>query len=247
MNSQAASDAGTLDALHTHQVVLFAVASLAELRESDTASHLLRVRHYVRLLAEKLRENPAFALQLSSGYIDTLCASVTMYDLGAVAIPDRILLKPGRLTPDEVVIMKSHTTQGYEAIVRAEKSLGLQSPMLACAKDLALSHHEKWNGKGYPNGLSETRIPLCARLVAVADVYDALISNKVYRQGMAHDAAMAVIISERGHHFEPDVVDAFMELSLEIEDVARRFADSEQDMQNKIEYMANAIAEIAEM
>ncbi|NVO05180.1 MAG: HD domain-containing protein, partial [Rhodoferax sp.] len=210
MNMQATSEDGTLDALHTHQVVLFAVASLAELRESDTASHLLRVRHYVRLLAEKLRSHPVFAPQLSSAFIETLCASVCMYDLGTVAIPDRILLKPGRLTPDELAIMKSHTTQGYEAIVQAEKLLGQQSPMLACAKELALSHHEKWNGKGYPRGLRETQIPLAARLVAVADVYDALISNKIYRQGMAHDAAVAVIVAERGLHFEPEVVDAFV-------------------------------------
>jgi putative two-component system response regulator len=247
MNSQATTDDGTLDALRAHQVVLFAVASLAELRESDTASHLLRVRQYVHLLAEKLQENPVFASQLSRRAIDTLCASVCMYDLGTVAIPDRILLKPGRLTVDELAIMKSHTNLGFEAIVRAEKLLGLQSPVLACAKELALSHHEKWNGKGYPKGLSETQIPLSARLVAVADVYDALISNKIYRQGMPHDAAVGVIFGERGQHFDPDVVDAFMELTVEFEDAARQNADSERDMQNKIDYMANAIAEIAEL
>jgi putative two-component system response regulator len=119
--------------------------------------------------------------------------------------------------------------------------------VLAFAKELALSHHEKWNGKGYPKGLSETQIPLSARMVALADVYDALISNKIYRQGMSHDAAIGVIFGERGQHFDPDVVDAFMELTVEFEEVAKRFADTEQDMQNKIEYMANAIAEIAEM
>ena len=247
MNSQATIDDSTLDALRAHQVVLFAVASLAELRESDTASHLLRVRQYVRLLAEKLSENPAFTSQLNSRTIETLCASVCMYDLGTVAIPDRILLKPGRLTPEELSIMKSHTSLGFDAIERAEKLLGLQSPVLACAKELALSHHEKWNGKGYPKGLSETQIPLSARLVAVADVYDALISNKIYRQGMSHDAAIGVIFGERDQHFDPDVVDAFMELTVEFEEVATRHADSEQDMHNKIEYMANAIAEIAEL
>jgi putative two-component system response regulator len=235
------------DALNAHQVVLFAVATLAELRESDTASHLLRVKHYVRLLAEKLQQHATLAPQLGPAYIDALCASVAMYDLGAVGIPDRILLKPGRLTADELAIMKSHTTQGYEAIVRAERSLGLHSAMLNFAKELTLSHHEKWNGKGYPEGLAETRIPLSARLVALADVYDALISNKIYRQGMSHDSAVGVIFSERGQHFDPDVVDAFMDLLPEFEEVARRHADSEQDMQQKIDYMANAIAEIAEM
>jgi putative two-component system response regulator len=237
----------SLDALHAHQVVLFAVASLAELRESDTGSHLQRVQHYVRLLAEKLQSQPIYASQLNAGYIETLCASVCMYDLGTVAIPDRILLKPGRLTAEELAIMQSHTTLGYEAIQRAEKRMGIVSSGLALAKELTQSHHEKWNGKGYPRGLSENQIPLSARLVALADVYDALISNKIYRQGMSYEAAVGVIFGERGQHFDPDVVDAFMELTVEFEDVATRFADSEQDMQNKIEYMANAIAEIAEL
>ena len=110
-----------------------------------------------------------------------------------------------------------------------------------------MCHHEKWNGKGYPKGLSETQIPLSARLVALADVYDALISNKIYRQGVSHDAAVGVIFGERGQHFDPDVVDAFMELTVEFDEVAQRFADTDRDMHNKIEYMANAIAEIAEL
>lgn len=239
-----AADA-VLDAVHAHQVVLFAVASLAELRESDTASHLLRVKQYVRLLAEKLAQQPSHAGQLTPGYIEALCASVPMYDLGTVAIPDRILLKPGRLTPEELAIMMTHTTLGYEAVLRAEAALGLQSPMLTFAKELTLSHHERWNGKGYPKGLSETRIPLSARLVALADVYDALISNKIYRQGKSHEEAVGIIFSERGEHFDPDVVDAFMELTVEFEDAATRFADTDTDMQKKIDYMANAIAEIA--
>ena len=248
MNSQvSASNNPSLDALHAHKVVLLAVATLAELRESDTASHLERVKHYVRMLAEKLQKHPSFAAQLSPAYIETLCASVCMYDLGTVAIPDRILLKPGRLTPEELAIMKSHTTLGYEAIQRAEKRLGLVSSGLIIAKELTQSHHEKWNGSGYPMGLSENMIPLSARLVALADVYDALISNKIYRQGMSCDDAVGVIFSERGQHFDPDVVDAFMELTVEFEDIAKRFSDSEQDMQNRIEYMASAIAEIAEL
>jgi putative two-component system response regulator len=248
MDSQSliASDA-VQEALHAHQVVLFAMTSLAELRESDTASHLLRVKHYVRLLAESLRQHPAYAAHITTGYIEALCSSVPMYDLGTLAVPDRILLKPGRLTPDELAIMSTHTTRGYEAIVQAENALGLQSPMLRFAKELTLSHHEKWNGKGYPKGLSETQIPLSARLVAVADVYDALISNKIYRQGMSHEDAVGIIFGERGQHFDPDVVDAFMERTVEFAGVARRFADTDRDMHNKIEYMANAIAEIAEL
>ncbi len=235
------------ESLHAHEVVLFAVASLAELRESDTESHLLRVRGYVRALVENLRSQPAYATVLTPQYIEALCACVPMYDLGTVGIPDRILLKPGRLSPDELAIMRTHTTLGYEAIVRAEKTLGRSSYLLTLAKELTLSHQEKWNGKGYPKGLVEAQIPVSARIVALADVYDALISNKVYKQGIGHAAAVAVIVSERGSHFDPLVVDAFVAVSAEFEAIAARHADSDSDMQQKIEYMANAIAEIAEL
>jgi len=147
---------------------------------------------------------------------------------------------------EELAIMKSHPLKGFDAIARAEKTLGVTSPLLAVAKEMTLSHHEKWNGKGYPKGLSGTQIPLSARILAVADVYDALICNKVYRQGLSHEKAAGIILSERGEHFDPDVVDAFSDLSRDFEAVAHKFADTEQDMQNKIEYMADAIAEIAE-
>ena len=239
---------GELDAaesLHAHRVVLLALATLAELRESDTESHILRIQNYVRALADRLQTRTAYAALLSPNYIETLVSSVPMYDMGTVGVPDKILLKPGRLSPEEVAIMRTHTTQGYEAIVRAEKTLGRASPYLVVAKELTLSHQEKWNGKGYPQGLSGEAIPLSARIVALADVYDALISNKVYKDGISHDAAVKVIVSERGEHFAPDVVDAFMEVHAEFEAIARRHADTDADMQQKIEYMANAIAEVA--
>jgi putative two-component system response regulator len=236
---------GNDEALHAHRVVLLALATLAELRESDTESHILRVQAYVRLLCDKLREKPALAGILSPDYVDNLCATVPMYDMGTVGIPDRILLKPGRLSPEEVAIMRTHTTLGYEAIVRAEKTLGRASPTLALAKELTLSHQEKWNGKGYPHGLTGTQIPLSARIVAVADVFDALISNKVYKDGIGHDAAVKVIVSERGEHFDPNVVDAFMEIHAHFDAAAKRHADTDADMQQKIEYLANAIAEVA--
>ena len=248
MVSQSLQGEGLMqEALQAHEVVLFAVVTLAELRESDTESHLLRVRGYVRALVEQLKTLPAYSSVLTPQYIEALCACVPMYDLGTVGIPDRILLKPGRLSPEEMAIMRTHTTLGYEAILRAEKTLGRSSHLLTLAKELTLSHQEKWNGNGYPKGLVETQIPISARIVALADVYDALISNKVYKQGIGHDAAVGVIFSERGAHFDPDVVDAFMEVSAEFAAVAGRHADSETDMQQKIEYMANAIAEIAEI
>jgi putative two-component system response regulator len=229
------------------RVAFFAMATLAELRESDTESHLLRVQRYVRVLADKLKSHPAFAATLTPEFVDLLCASVPMYDMGTVGIPDRILLKPGRLTPEELAIMRTHTTLGFDALVRAEKTLGHTSPLLAIAKEITLSHQEKWDGNGYPQGLSGTKIPVSARILAVADVYDALISNKVYKQGVEHEDAVQVIFSERASHFDPDVVDAFIEVSPEFAAIAQKYADTDADMQKKIEYLANAIAENAEL
>jgi len=241
----APSSLDVAESLHANRVIVFALATLAELRESDTESHLLRVQHYVRVLAVKLQSHPVFSATLTPSYIETLCRTVPMYDMGSVGIPDRILLKPGRLTPDEVAIMRTHTTLGYDAIVRAEKTLGRPAPLLTIAKEVTRSHQEKWDGSGYPQGLSDTQIPVSARIVALADVYDALISNKVYKDGVPHDKAVQIIFGERGSHFDPDVVDAFIEIHEEFDAIAKRYADTDADMQQKIEYMANAIAEVA--
>jgi putative two-component system response regulator len=233
--------------LNAQRVAFFAMATLAELRESDTESHLMRIQRYVRLLVDKLRTHPAFASTLTPDYVNALFESLPMYDMGTVGIPDRILLKPGRLGASEVAIMRTHTTLGHEALLRAEKTLGLSTPLLNLAKELTLCHHEKWNGKGYPKGLAGTQIPVSARIVALADVYDALISNKVYKDGISHDAAVQVIFGERDAHFDPDVVDAFIEVNDEFLAVTQRFADTDADMQQKIEYLANAIAEVASL
>ena len=233
------------EALHAAQVVVFALATLAELRDSDTESHLIRVQQYVRALCGELQKNPAYAETLTPAYVETLAGSVPMYDMGTVGIPDRILLKPGRLTPDEIAIMRTHTTLGHDALVRAEKTLGRASPLLTVAKELALCHQEKWDGTGYPKGLWAEQIPLSARIVALADVFDALISNKVYKDGVSHDRAVQIITAGRGAHFDPAVVDAFLEVHEVFRSIAVRHADTNADMQQKIEYMANAIAEVA--
>jgi putative two-component system response regulator len=246
-SEQSLSQSTATEALHAHQVILLALATLAELRESDTESHLLRIQHYVRALSRVLQSRPNYAAVLTPAYVNDLCNCVPLYDMGTVGVPDRILLKPGRLTAEEKVIMRTHTTLGHDAIVRAETTLGLSSPFLAMAKELTLSHQEKWDGSGYPQGLAGTAIPLSARIIALADVFDALISNKVYKDGIAHDKAMQVIFSERGTHFDPELVDAFVEIHAEFQAIAQRFVDTDADMQKKIEYMANAIAEIAEM
>ena len=232
---------------HSQQIALFAMAMLAELRESDSESHILRVQHYVQVLAQKLSSHDAFRDLLTPEYIDTLFNSVPLYDMGSMGVPDRILLKPSRLTPSELAIMRAHPTIGLDALLRSEKSRGHVSPLLSIAKELVASHHEKWDGSGYPQGLADTQIPVTARIMAIADVYDALISNKVYKDGVPHDKAVQVIFGERGAHFDPDMVDAFIEVQDEFAAVAERFADTEEDMQRKIEYLANAIAEQTEI
>lgn len=234
------------DPVHTAMAVaFFAMASLAETRDSDTGKHILRVQHYVRTLVQQVRGNPRFAAVLTEPYVALLLESVPLYDMGTICIPDRILLKPGRLTPAEFEIMKSHTTLARDAIAQAEEALGHPAALLQTVKELAFCHHEKWDGRGYPQGLSGDQIPLSARLIAVADVYDALISDRVYKVGVPHDQAVGIIFQGRASHFDPDLVDAFIEVENEFQAIARRYADTDQDMQKKIEYMANAIAEEA--
>jgi putative two-component system response regulator len=240
-----AADADANEILHARQVLVMALTTLAEQRESDSESHILRVQNYVLTLAQALSTQSKFAELLTPAYIDTLVLSVPLYDMGSIAVPDRILLKPGRLTPDEINIMRTHTTIGHAAIERAEKTLGGTSPRLNIAKELVLSHQEKWDGSGYPQALAGNNIPVSARIMAIADVYDALISSKVYKDGVSHARAVQVIFSERGAHFDPDMVDAFIEIQDAFAEIAQRYADTNEDMQRKIEYMANAIAEIA--
>jgi putative two-component system response regulator len=248
MNAIAPPSADSLtDALHANQVIVMAMASLAEMRESDTESHILRVQGYVQALTKHLRTLPALEAQLTDAFCDTLRRSVPTYDLGSIAIPDRILLKPGRLSASEVAIMRTHTTLGHAAILRAEKTLGKSTPLLDIAKELTLSHQEKWDGSGYPQGIFGDQIPLSARIVALADVYDALITSKVYKDGISHEKAVEVIRSQRGAHFDPAIVDVFLQIHAEFAAIAAHHADTDADMQQKIEYLANAIAEVAEM
>ena len=224
-------------------VAAFAIVTLAGTRSSDTGQHILRVQQYVQALVQRLKEHPRFAAALTASYCRVLFQSALLHDMGTIGIPDRILLKPGALTPAEYEIIKSHTTLARDAIEQAELTLGYQAPLLQTVKELAYSHHEKWDGSGYPQGLSEEKIPLSARLMAIADVYDALISERVYRAGLPHDQAVGIIFQGRASHFDPDMVDVFIEIQDEFRAIAQRFADTGQDMQRKMAYMANAIAE----
>jgi putative two-component system response regulator len=206
-------------------VTVLAMSSMAETRDNETGNHILRTQRYVRRLAEQLRSHPRFRSVLSDDYIEQLYKSAPLHDIGKVGIPDHILLKPGRLTPEEFEIMKTHTTIGYESIVRAEKSLGMELDFLQIAKEIALSHQEKWDGSGYPQGLKGEAIPVSARLMAVADVYDALISRRVYKAPMGHDETVAIMLAGRGTHFDPDVLDAFVQVQADFRAIAANFSD----------------------
>ncbi|NVN87947.1 MAG: HD domain-containing protein [Rhodopseudomonas sp.] len=211
--------------LDTQDVTIEILASLAETRDNETGNHIRRTQHYVRALAWQLQPHPAFAAYLVDHQIDILFKYAPLHDIGKVGIPDSILLKPGKLDRDEFEIMKTHTTLGHNAIENAEKRLGTTVEFLACAKEIALNHHEKWNGSGYPNQLAGRVIPISARLMAVADVYDALTSRRVYKDAMPHDQAIAIIVEGRGSHFDPDVVDAFTQITGEFKEIAGRYAD----------------------
>lgn len=220
----------TREVMAIQEVTIQAMASLAETRDNETGNHIRRTQHYVKLLAELLRDHPRFRHFLNDETIHLLFKSAPLHDIGKVGIPDHILLKPGRLTKEEFEIMMTHTTLGRDAIQRAEDQLGFPVDFLRLAKEIAYSHQEKWDGSGYPQGLSGDDIPISARLMAVADVYDALISHRVYKPGMPHEEAVDIIRQGGGWHFDPDVCAAFLSATEQFKAIAERFSDSEQGL-----------------
>lgn len=218
-------------------VTILAMASLAETRDNDTGNHIRRTQHYMKTLANHLKDHPRFRHFLTDKTIDSLFKSAPLHDIGKVGIPDRILLKPGKFTPEEFEIMKSHCRLGRDAIQHAEDQLGLKVEFLQLAKEIAYSHQEKWDGSGYPEGIGGDDIPIAARLMAVADVYDALISRRVYKDGMPHEKAVEIIVEGRGSHFDPDVADAFFVLSEEFRAIAAKYADDDETMKAKTEQL----------
>ncbi|KQV61740.1 MULTISPECIES: two-component system response regulator [unclassified Duganella] len=223
----------TREVVAIQDVTILAMASMAETRDSETGNHIRRTQFYVKALAERLKGHPRFSAVLTDSFINLLFKSAPLHDIGKVGIPDRILLKPGRFEPHEFEIMKTHTTLGRAAIEHAERSLGTPMAFLSIAKEIACSHQEKWDGSGYPEGLAGEAIPVSARLMAVADVYDALISRRVYKDGMPHEKAVQIIIEGKGKHFDPDMIDAFIGLQEEFRAIAARFHDSDHDMAEK--------------
>ena len=211
----------------TQMATIHAMANLAEWRDPETGAHIKRTQRYVRALAEALAQKPEYADILTAEEIDRMEDSAPLHDVGKVAIPDAILQKPGKLTPEEFDEMKTHTTQGYRLLSLAEDELGGQS-FLHTANEIAHSHHERWDGKGYPLGLKEKEIPLSARIMSVADVYDALRSRRVYKPAMPHGKAASIIFEGRGTQFDPDVVDVFMSIQDQLEEIAERYSDADK-------------------
>lgn len=218
-------------------VTIMAMATLAEIRGADTTNHIRRVQHYVRALAWKLSGHPRYRSYLTVGSITLLFKAAPLHDIGKVGIPDSILMKPGRLTPEEFEIMKFHTTLGLEAIASAEQALNAQVAFLTMAKEIACSHHEKWDGTGYPSGLAGDQIPIPARLLALADMYDALITQRVYHDPVSHDEAVRIVDSCRGNHFDPDVVDAFLEVKEQFQAISLTYGDTAFDVRRRAELL----------
>ena len=205
--------------------IIIAMASLAETRDNETGHHIRRTQHYIRELALCLKQDARYADELDDKLIATLYKSAPLHDIGKVGVPDRILLKPGRLTPDEFEEMKRHTIYGRDAIIAAEKTLEAPESFLCTARDIAYSHHEKWDGSGYPQGLVGEEIPLSARLMAIADVYDALITKRIYKEAIPHDEAVKIIAAGDGTHFDPNVIKVFLDIADKFAAIAIQFGE----------------------
>jgi putative two-component system response regulator len=209
----------------TQRVSIRALAHLAETRDPETGNHILRTQAYVNRLAVALRAHPRFSAHLDDRYIDLLTRSAPLHDIGKVGIPDHILLKPGKLTPEEWEVMKTHAKIGSDAIERAEQDIEMPLDFLSAAKEIAHWHHEKWDGSGYPDGLAGEAIPVSARLMALADVFDALISARVYKPAFSYEKARDIIAEGRAQHFDPAVCDAFLEAFADFVAIAERYRD----------------------
>jgi putative two-component system response regulator len=218
--------------IRTRDAVIFGLAKLTESRDTDTGNHLERISLYCRTLAQAMRRDPRFAHQLEPSFVRLIGISSALHDIGKVAIEDAILRKPGPLTEQERRRMQLHTTVGEQCIREIELRLG-HSNFLQMAREIAAGHHEHWDGKGYPRGLSGEEIPVAARVVAVADVYDALMSRRVYKEAYEPDQCEKIIRAEAGKQFDPDIVDVWLSVREKFRDIARRFAESDPQIPPK--------------
>lgn len=218
----------TLELEITQEVTIECMASLAECRDPETGGHIKRTQNYIQALAAKMSDHPKYRAHLDDNTIKLLYKSAPLHDIGKVAIRDSIFLKPGKLTDEEFDTMKKHTTYGRDTIQAAAAKLGRDS-FLFYAAEIAYTHQEKWDGSGYPQGLQGEGIPISGRLMAVADVYDALISKRVYKKPFTHAEAVNIILEGKGSHFDPDIVDAFMIIQEDFRQIAIQSADFEEE------------------
>jgi len=215
----------------SYEATIGCLASLAETRDPETGNHIQRTRYYVKAIAEYLWKLPRFSSYIDEKYIHILFNSTALHDVGKVGIPDHILLKPGKLTPEEFEEMKQHTTYGRNTLLTAEKSYG-SSIYLNLGAEIAYSNHERWDGTGYPQGLQGEEIPLSARIMCIADVYDALITKRVYKPAFSQEDAVRIITQGDGRvmpsHFDPDILRAFMDLSDHLREIAIQYSDKDE-------------------
>ncbi|MES9905147.1 MAG: response regulator [Sedimenticola sp.] len=216
-------DLRTTQLRKTKDATILALASLAETRDMDTGNHIRRTQQYVKILAKQLQKHPRYHSELTDETVELYYKTAPLHDLGKVGIVDDVLLKPGRLTAEEFEVMKGHAALGRESLQEAAGVMGEDDVFFDIAGDIAATHHEKWDGSGYPNGLIGEAIPLAGRLMAVADVYDALISTRIYKTAMSHAQAKEVIVDGRDNHFCPDVVDAFAEVEEQFREIAAKY------------------------
>jgi HD-GYP domain-containing protein (c-di-GMP phosphodiesterase class II) len=215
----------TRDLLRTRDAVIFGLAKLAESRDPETGHHLERISLYSTRLAAAISRDPRYSRVITPGFVRLIGISSALHDIGKVALEDSVLLKPGELTPAERFKMQLHVEVGADSIREIERRLGA-SNFLEMAREIANSHHERWDGAGYPNGLSDEQIPLAARIVAIADVYDALTARRVYKEPFPHAECVEIIRREAGRQFDPELVEIFLDVAPQFEEIAQRFADA---------------------
>jgi putative two-component system response regulator len=200
------------------------MGALAEARDEETGNHILRTREYVKVLGKALATFPQYRNALNERMINLFSRAAPLHDIGKVGVPDRVLQKLGKLSKDERLQMDQHVIYGRNVIVSAEEHIGATN-FTTIAKEIAYCHHEKWDGSGYPRGLSGEEIPLSARLMAVADVYDALVSRRYYKPAMPHSEAKALIVASSGTHFDPELIAAFKQCHEDFRDISERYRD----------------------
>jgi putative two-component system response regulator len=220
----------TMEVTLTQDATIFALATLAEYRDPETGGHIKRTQKYIQVLAEHLKSHHKFGKFLDERTVALLSKSAPLHDIGKVGVADSILLKPGKLTAGEFEEVKKHTVFGRNTLARSESELGnVTSSFLRHGREIAYTHHEKWDGSGYPQGLSGDSIPISGRLMAVVDVYDALISKRIYKPPFTHEKAIDTMREGKGRHFDPDILEAFLDVEGEFRHIAHEFSNSDEE------------------